>query len=89
MWILILIISIIVNCIITLILISQIQKAVLNAVKIQDKHNEVFTRNISEIYREIKSKEAVNKEKSYEVKICTGSNGRSYENVRKHKLSRL
>ena len=50
MWILILIISITVNCIITLILISQIQKAVLNAVKIQDKHNEVFTRSISEIY---------------------------------------
>lgn len=51
MWILILLISIIINCIITLILISQIQKAVLNAVKIQDKHNEVFTRNISEIYK--------------------------------------
>lgn len=50
MWILVLLISIIINCIITLILISQIQKAVLNAVKIQDKHNEVFTRNISEIY---------------------------------------
>lgn len=51
MWILILIISIIVNCIITLILISQIQKAVINAIKIQDKHNEVFTKNIIEIYR--------------------------------------
>lgn len=50
MWILVLLISIIINCIITLILISQIQKAVINAVKIQDKHNEVFTRNISEIY---------------------------------------
>lgn len=53
MWILILIISITVNCIITLILISQIQKAVLNAVKIQDKHNEVFTRNIFEIHKRL------------------------------------
>lgn len=53
MWILILIISIIVNCIITLILISQIQKAVINAIKIQDKHNEVFNRNISEIYKKL------------------------------------
>lgn len=61
MWILILIISIIVNCIITLILISQIQKAVINAVKIQDKHNEVFTRNISEIYNKLKTKEEKNK----------------------------
>ena len=53
MWMLILLISIIVNCIITLILISQIQKAVINAIKIQDKHNEVFTRNISEIYKKL------------------------------------
>lgn len=53
MWILVLLISIIINCIITLILISQIQKAVLNAVKIQDKRNEVFIRNISEIYKKL------------------------------------
>lgn len=53
MWILILLISIIINCIITLTLISQIQKAVLNAVKIQDKHNEVFTRNIFEIQKRL------------------------------------
>lgn len=53
MWILVLLISIIINCIITLILISQIQKAVLNAVKIQDKRNEVFIRNIFEIYKKL------------------------------------
>ena len=53
MWILILIILIIVNCIITLILISQVQRAVINAVKIQDKHNEVFTKNIFEIYKKL------------------------------------
>lgn len=61
MWILILIISIIVNCIITLILISQIQKAVINAIKIQDKHNEIFTKNIFEIHNKLKTKEEKNK----------------------------
>ena len=30
-----------------------IQKAVLNAVKIQDKHNEFFTKNIFEIYKKL------------------------------------
>lgn len=61
MWILILIISIIVNCIITLILISQVQTAVINAIKIQDKHNDVFTRNINEIHNALKTKEEKNK----------------------------
>ena len=54
MWILILLISITVNCIIILTLISQIQKAVLNAVKIQDNHNKIFTRNIFEIYKKLR-----------------------------------
>lgn len=62
MW--ILIISVIINSIIMLIVIKELQNAVLNAVKIQDKQNEVFARNIFEIYREIKSKEAVNKEEN-------------------------
>ena len=53
MWILILLISIIINCIITLTLISQIQKAVLNAVKMQNKHNKVFTKNIFEIHKKL------------------------------------
>lgn len=61
MWILILIISIIVNCIITLILISQVQRAVINAIKIQDKHNEIFTKNIFEIHNKLKTKEEKNK----------------------------
>lgn len=61
MWILILIISIIVNCIITLILISQVQVAVINAIKIQDKHNEIFTKNIFEIHNKLKTKEEKNK----------------------------
>ena len=61
MWILILIISIIVNCIITLILISQIQKAVINAIKIQDKHNDIFAKNIIEIHNKLKTKEEKNK----------------------------
>ena len=53
MWILILIISIIVNCIITLILISQIQKAILESWKIQDKCNDVFVKNIIEIQKKL------------------------------------
>ena len=61
MWILILIISIIVNCIITLILISQIQKAVIESWKIQDKCNDIFTRNIIEINNKLKTKEEKNK----------------------------
>lgn len=60
MWILILIISITINCIITLILISQIQKSVLNVVKIQDEHNRIFTKNIFEIHNRLKTKEEIN-----------------------------
>lgn len=59
MW--ILIISVIINSIIMLIVIKELQNAVLNAVKIQDKQNEIFARNILEIHREIKSKEEKNK----------------------------
>ena len=59
MWILMLIILIIVNCIITLISISQVQKAILESWKIQDKCNDIFTRNIIEIHNKLKTKEAV------------------------------
>ena len=54
-----LIILIIVNCIITLISISQVQKAILESWKIQDKCNDIFTRNIIEIHNKLKTKEAV------------------------------
>lgn len=58
MWILILIISVIINCIITLISISELQKVILNGWKVQDKYNDTFTKNILEIHNELKTKEA-------------------------------
>lgn len=56
MWILILILSIITNCIITFVSIKQMQEAIINEWKIQEKQNKVFTQNIFEIYKRLGGK---------------------------------
>ena len=53
MWILILILSITTNCIITFVSIRQMQEAIINEWKMQEKQNKIFTQNIFEIYKKM------------------------------------